>query len=101
VPVPDGARRKHRPDLHSWRIIRRIRVKPKKLCQPSRIPMVGNDLMLLWQSLRETVPVSNLPLPSCGTGAASPFKGDFETPRAKRSDSTPGRNSPLLEIRKE
>jgi hypothetical protein len=30
--------------------------------------MVGNNLMFIFQSVPETVPVSNLPIPPCGTG---------------------------------
>jgi hypothetical protein len=99
VPLPHGARRKHRPDIHSSRAARRIRVEPKKLCQPSRIPMVGSHLMFVIESLRETVPVSNPPLPSFGTGVASLLKGDLEKPRDMRSDSTPGRNPPFPSTR--
>jgi hypothetical protein len=74
VPVPRNPGCKYRPDLDESFPPGRILFEPEELCRPPWLPMVSDNLMFIFKSFPETVPVSNLPNSSCGTGVASLFK---------------------------
>lgn len=94
VPVPRNTGCKHRLILDEPFSPGRILFEPEELCRPSWVPMVGDNLMSIFKSFRETVPVSRpakflLRHWRCESAAK-------QRPQVNRSDFAPGRNLPLL-----